>query len=109
MVFDPLFSSLEEFIQVIDDFEQENNKKSLIDIRQNLKRKARDSPRVNMVIQSLHRLDARDVANADLNPKKRGSKSWQIRKQEYKDRHNLSDEDWREYRNNKLILQRRNE
>lgn len=104
--FDPLFSPLGDFIQVIDTFEQQNDKKNLISIRQTLKRRARNSQRIPMVNKTIRALDDADVNRGFIKKKPRGSKPWQTRKQDFKDRHGLSDEDWREYKRNKLNAQR---
>lgn len=104
--FDPLFSPLGLFIEVIDYYEQENDKRSLIKIRQNLKRRARTSSRIGQVSEIIRDLDKRDISLSRIRPKKRGSKDWQTRKSEFKSRKGLSQSEWREYRRNKLNAQR---
>ena len=101
------FSSLGDFIQAVDVFEQKHAIKTLTIARVHHRDVTGLRERFKIIKRTVKRIDKNDEALGIRNKARRGSKPWSQRKREFKERHNMSDSDWREYKRNKLNDQRR--
>jgi hypothetical protein len=101
------FSPVGDFIQAVDIFEQEHNVKILVQARKHHRDTTGVRNRFKTLKSTIKRIDRSDESLGIRNKPRRGSKPWSKRKRDFKARHNMSDEDWREYKRNKLNDQRR--